>query len=227
VDVAAATGKNGRPASARLVQGLAGSTSPAATGGNSVEVSEFLLGFVGVVIGLGVADLLTSFHKLLRARGRVRWDWLTVFYAVYMLYALIIMFWWQFDYPPRGTSYTIWAFIPNFIYLASAFLMVASALPDDVPASGIDLREYYLETLKYRWGLVAVTRAVNLMQGIYYNLIVAPITREAVAMVIGYTILLALSLIAMRLRATWYQCSLIVALFCLSSFVNLFRPIGP
>jgi hypothetical protein len=48
-----------------------------------------VLALFGVVIGLGVTDLLTSFHKLLRAGAKVKWDWLTLAYALMMLYALI------------------------------------------------------------------------------------------------------------------------------------------
>lgn len=192
-----------------------------------MSLNEFLLGFIGVVIGLGVADLLTSFHKLLRAGQRVKWDWLTLLYATYMLYSLVIMFWWQFGNPPPGTTLTIWEFLPNFIYLAAGFLMVASALPDDVPVEGLRLRDYYLETLRYRWGLFAVTRALILLQGIYFNLILIPVTLDAAALAAVHFLILVLAILAMRIRAAWYQGGLLVLLFLLSSMVNLFRPIGP
>jgi hypothetical protein len=192
-----------------------------------MSLNEFLLGFIGVVIGLGVADLLISFHKLLRAGSRVKWDWLTLLYAVYMLYSLIIMFWWQFGDPPAGATLTIWEFLPTFVYLATGFLMVASALPDDVPAEGIDLRVYYLETLGYRWSLFVVTRALNLLQGIYFNLILIDVTPKAIGVVVIYFLILVLAALAMRIRATWYQATLLILLFTLSSLINLFRPIGP
>ncbi|MDF7774920.1 hypothetical protein P1X14_06665 [Sphingomonas sp. AOB5] len=114
-----------------------------------MSLNELVLAFIGVVIGLGVADLLTSFHKLLRAGSRVKWDWLTIVYAVMMLYSMIVFWWWQFGYPGTQTL-TIAAFLINFVFLVISFLMVAAALPDEVPAEGIDLRAFYLETLAHR-----------------------------------------------------------------------------
>ncbi len=67
-----------------------------------MSLTGFMLAFTGIIIGLGVADLLTSFHKLLRASGRVRWDWLTLLYAAYMLFGMIVFWWWQFGYPGRA-----------------------------------------------------------------------------------------------------------------------------
>ena len=40
-----------------------------------MSIADFVLAFVGIIIGLGVADLLISLHKLLRAGRRVKWHW--------------------------------------------------------------------------------------------------------------------------------------------------------
>ncbi len=39
---------------------------------------ECLLALVSILVGLAVADLSISFHHLLRARHRIRWDWLSL-----------------------------------------------------------------------------------------------------------------------------------------------------
>lgn len=56
---------------------------------------EYLLALVSILIGLAVADLATCMHRLLRARSRVRWDWLPLASALIVM-LLILQFWWGF-----------------------------------------------------------------------------------------------------------------------------------
>ena len=43
-----------------------------------IRAFEFALGLFSVLIGLAIADVAASFHRLMRARPRVRWDPLTL-----------------------------------------------------------------------------------------------------------------------------------------------------
>jgi hypothetical protein len=188
-----------------------------------MSLDEFVLAFTGVVIGLGVADLLTSFHKLLRAGSRVKWDWLTLLYATYMLFGLVIFWRWQFGYPPEGQTFTIIYFLPNFLFLALAFLMVASALPDDVPPEGIDLRDFYFRTVVHRWGLLAASLAGNLALLIWVSVFDKP---DWLGLgIIGGCLLLAL--LAIRFRVVWFHGSILGVLLLVSAYANLFAPFGP
>lgn len=122
-----------------------------------MSAAEFLLGFVGIIIGLGVADLLTSLHRLLRAGRQVRWHWATPSLAILMLLVTLVLWWWSFLWFSEVRSATIADFIPKFLVLVVGFLMMASALPDDVPDSGIDLRQFYLSSRIHLWSLMSVT----------------------------------------------------------------------
>lgn len=123
---------------------------------------EFILGFAGIVIGLGVTDLLTSLHRLLRAAARVRWDWLALSFAALMLFASVVFWWLSFDWYRASTSITVAEFLPMLVFLCLSFLMMAAALPDDAPAEGIDLREFYLGTRIHRWSLVSLSLFFNI-----------------------------------------------------------------
>jgi len=46
---------------------------------------EFALGLFAVLIGLAVADVATSFHRLMRNRTKVKWDPLALVAALYSL----------------------------------------------------------------------------------------------------------------------------------------------
>ena len=190
-----------------------------------MSTNEFVLGLVGVVIGLGIADLLTSFHKLLRAGSRVKWDWLTLAYAVMMLYSLIVFWWWQFGFPGDGVKLTIAGFLPNFIFLALTFLMAASALPDEVPAEGLSLRTFYLESLRYRWALLTV----SLMYAIAMNsyAIIERRLWELLWWEIPTVASVILGALAIRVRATWFQALAIGWIIAVTSYFNLFKAVGP
>jgi len=114
---------------------------------------EYVLALVSILIGLAVADLSGSLHRLLRARQRVRWDWLTIAAALLVM-MLILEFWWVFY--GLGTS-VAWTHYGAFLVLAASlvcmFLLASATLPDEVPEEGIDLRSYYRQNGRYFWSL--------------------------------------------------------------------------
>ena len=189
-----------------------------------MSLTEFVLAFTGIVIGLGVADLLTSLHKLLRAGSKVKWDWLTLFYAAYMLFGLIIFWWWQFGYPGQGKTLTILQFLPSFLFLALAFLMAASALPDDVPAEGLDLRVFYNNTVGHRWGLLSASLASNLAAIVWRSMTSGVVIWVGIAVLFSCTFL---ALLALRFRKAGFHAFVLVWLFISSGFGALLYPIGP
>jgi len=118
-----------------------------------VSPFEYVLALVSILIGLAVADLSGSLHRLLRARQRVRWDWIPLAAALLVM-MLILEFWWIFY--GLGTS-VAWTHYSAFLVLAASlvcmFLLASATLPDDVPEEGIDLSVYYRENGRYFWGL--------------------------------------------------------------------------
>lgn len=114
---------------------------------------EYVLPMVSILIGLAVGDLSMSLHRLLRARRRVRWDWLPLAAALLVL-LLILEFWWAFYGMGRADVWTrYWAFLILGAALVSIFLLASAALPDAVPDAGLDLAEYYDENRRYFWAM--------------------------------------------------------------------------
>ena len=129
---------------------------------------EYILPLVSVLVGLAVADLAVSLHRLLRRRRRVRWDALPLATALLAVLAVLEV-WWIF-YDAREAAYftTLGGFLPLAAQLFLLFLLNAAALPDDVPAEGLDLRAFYDANGPYFWSLFAayiafilVTRVVG------------------------------------------------------------------
>ena len=124
----------------------------------------FLVPLVSVFVGLAVTDVAKSLHVLLRARARVRWDWLPLaaaFAPVLSAWGL----WWRLFSSADATAFlTLGGFLPLAAELVVLYLLNAASLPDEVPASGLDLRDFYHANARYFWTLYAVFVAAVVVQ---------------------------------------------------------------
>jgi hypothetical protein len=119
---------------------------------------EYITALVAVVIGLAIADLATSLHRLLRYRKMVRWDWVAPLAALLVLVELFNL-WWRW----RGfTGTTMGAVVPYFVALILIYLAASIALPDEVPEGGLDLGAYFDEVRNYFWFVYTTYVAVIL-----------------------------------------------------------------
>lgn len=117
---------------------------------------EYMLPMVSILVGLAIGDLSLSLHRLLRARRRVRWDWLPLGAALLVL-LLILQFWWAFYAVGRAEVWTrYWSFLVLSAGLIAMFLLASAALPDAIPDEGLDLSAYYEENRRYFWVLFAL-----------------------------------------------------------------------
>lgn len=102
-----------------------------------MDIGGYWATFVSIVLGLGLADLLMNFHRLLHERKRVDWDVLPLAWAVIAL-LWIVNYWWAV-----AANLTGWNEARVVLELAIAalppvllFLIAASLLPRAMPADG-------------------------------------------------------------------------------------------
>ena len=189
-----------------------------------MSIADFVLAFVGIIIGLGVADLLVSLHKLLRAGRRVKWHWATPTLAALMLLVTLVLWWWSFVWLNDIESETIADFLPKFLVLVVAFLMMAAALPDDVPDSGIDLRQFYFSSRVHLWSLMSLTLATVLVIYIADQWSVG--VPNLLAIVWPTMISVALAVIATLTARMWVHALALGWIFAVTVHNNLFMPIA-
>jgi hypothetical protein len=116
---------------------------------------EYILPLIAVLVGIAISDVAVSLHRLLRARHRVKWDWLPLAGTVLALLAFMEV-WWTFYASREGEFFTsLGGFLPLVGQLLILFLLTAAALPDEVPDEGIDLRSFYDQNGSYYWTLFA------------------------------------------------------------------------
>lgn len=179
-----------------------------------MSVSEYVLAFVTLLLGLAITDLLASFHKLLRAWRRVKWDWLTPLLALLMLFGAVLFWWLCYAWFSGVQSISILQFLPKLAFLAVNVLMIVSVLPDDVPEEGIDLRTFYIESRVHIWSLVTI--------GFILSIAVNMIDRGPTAFASfqpyrNLSASLLLSLLALWSRKVWVQVTSMVGIFAVQT----------
>lgn len=118
-----------------------------------MTAGDYVAAFASIIVALAVTDLAHSMHRLLRARKRVRWDWLPLAVALLILLATL-QFWWAFfDVWRSANEFALGGFLPAFFSLLILFFCASAALPDECPSEGLDLAAYYAETRTYFWTL--------------------------------------------------------------------------
>jgi hypothetical protein len=103
-----------------------------------MDISGYWATLVSIIIGLGLADVLVNFHRLLAERDRVRWDALPLIWTLSVL-LLLLNYWWASALSRDGAAsadtaaeFGLTATIPILL-----FLVCASALPRRLPAEGL------------------------------------------------------------------------------------------
>jgi|WetSurMetagenome_2_1015567.scaffolds.fasta_scaffold231107_2 hypothetical protein len=117
---------------------------------------EYLLLFAAIILGLAVSDLAISLHKLMAARGRVRWDWLAPMAAIVAFLKIVTQWWTWFAAEGIAKALTFEMYLVVLVESVLLFLLAAAALPDDVPEKGIDLRAFFNGTRRRFWLLFAL-----------------------------------------------------------------------
>jgi hypothetical protein len=131
-----------------------------------MSVVEYVSVFVSIVLGLAVAELGSGFHKLMRARKRVCWDWMSLALAFVMLLEIVQFWWLSHDWYTQTPELRLIEFLPTLLLFLLIYLMAAAVLPDEVPEQGLDLRRFYVGTSTYFWSLVLImTVALILIRG--------------------------------------------------------------
>jgi hypothetical protein len=181
-----------------------------------VTYFEYAAIYFGIIVGLAIANILSSVHKLVEAGLRVRWGWMAPASAGYAATLTINEFWYLWGRQHDMGHRTILTWYPLAIAFALLFLMCAAALPDDAAGGDLDLAQYYMENRKRFWGFSAALHAFNLLSwAIRFAIIGATIQfarDHAGAMLLNATEFV-LSLTLVFTPAKWWHVTVLVGLW--------------
>jgi hypothetical protein len=121
-----------------------------------------------VLIGLAVADIAASFHRLLRHKAQVRWDPLALLAACYALCMAVYMWFDIWGVRHFGITRHFLFYLGLVAELFVLYLIAAASLPDEASGS-VDLREYYLQNRRHYWLLVTLFQFGYFAFGVYFS----------------------------------------------------------
>ena len=155
-----------------------------------IRAFEFALGLFAVLIGLAIADVATSLHRLLRSPARVHWDPLALLAAAFAIVITVGM-WFDLWGIRQATSvrhfFLYLVLVALFLVL---FLIAASSLPDGT-SDGVDLRDFYSRNHRYFWSLVTVFEISYVALGIHFlGSVIDRIPRAQILLVVAQWVVL-------------------------------------
>ena len=121
---------------------------------------SYLSAFVTIVLALGLSDLLTSLHRLLRNARTVKWAALPMAAALFVLLALLSEFFtiWNLTAIAQVTfGGLLILLLPTFF----VFLAASAVLPDEIGAEGFDLDRFYFGNRLYFYLTLAAAFAAD------------------------------------------------------------------
>lgn len=168
---------------------------------------------ITIIFGLMLTELFASMHRLIRNRRRVRWHWLPLL-VTWLVLAMILKNWWGLAFIGGDDAWVSgWKFFFYGHLLLLLYLVASAVLPDEVPAEGLDLREFYIGNCRYFWGVQACVYLLLLVYTILQPVFTeVPLNWQAVVpnVVMG-TIALSLAMI----RRVGYHAVIVVVIVLL------------
>jgi len=134
-----------------------------------MTAAGYVLALITIISGLAISDVVISLNRLIRRHRQVRWDWLPLVGAGLATGSIVVSWWfgWQAALDP-AYSPTFGFFLLVLLQLIILYLFACAALPDEIPAEGLDLRAYYDANGRYFWGLYAVLAGVFIAKDLVY-----------------------------------------------------------
>jgi hypothetical protein len=149
-----------------------------------IRAFEFAIGVFAVLIGLAIADIATSFQRLLGSQSTVKWDPLTLLAAAYALCMAIYMWFDLWGVRNFAATRNFLFYIGLFAELFVLYLIAASSLPAD--GTDHDLREFYSRNRRRFWFLILLFQIGYVAAGFYF-------TSGSIAKLPGVVVALALT----------------------------------
>jgi hypothetical protein len=128
---------------------------------------DYALGLVSILVGLALADVAASLHRLLRQARLVRWDGRVVLCVALVIITITGMWFevWSIRSVKAVLSYPF--YLSLFVEFMVLFLVCAACLPDE-PEKGCDLGAFYENNRIYLWSLFALFQTSFFLHWIYF-----------------------------------------------------------
>jgi len=131
---------------------------------------EHSIALISVIVGLGLTELLGNFNRLMCVRREVRWDGLSLAWALLAI-LLVNNYWWGMyqGYVSATSASSAATFLVGLSLPVLLYLICAAALPNARTSAGRDMRTSYLAESEYFFALVLLYIVATLVQALVVN----------------------------------------------------------
>ncbi|HVH66681.1 MAG TPA: hypothetical protein VM716_02335 [Gemmatimonadales bacterium] len=133
-----------------------------------MDAFSYLSILLSIIIGLGLAQILTALGRIIRHRDRVRSDWLPLLWAVVLL-VIYVQVWWSMFGLRHISEWKFVSFAAVLAQTASLYLMAAFVLPEQVGDEPVDLSAYYDQHHRWFFGSLLATLVISVVKDVIVN----------------------------------------------------------
>jgi hypothetical protein len=126
---------------------------------------SYLSVFISLIIGLGVAHLLTGSAALIRSRREVRLWWPTPLWMA-TTFLIQVQTWWAMFTLRTVADWSFAAFLVVLLQPVAIFMMAALIVPAAATGRTIDLREDYFRESRWFFSALLVALAASLAKNL-------------------------------------------------------------
>ena len=128
---------------------------------------DYAVGLITILVGLALADVCVSLHKLLRQGPAVRWDGRVILLVAFVITVITGM--WFSVWGIRAVSAVLWFpfYLTLFLEFMVLFLVCAACLPDNA-AEHRDLGAFYEQNRRYVWSLFTLFQTSFFCHWLYF-----------------------------------------------------------
>jgi len=130
---------------------------------------EYAVGLISLIVGLALADIAVSLHRLIKHRSVVRWSPFSIIAVVLVAFQCIAMWYDSWFLRTVADRFGIFFYITILLELFLLFLAASAVLPDE-REDGWDLAVYHDRQRRYLWTLMSLFYGSYALHWIYFQI---------------------------------------------------------
>ncbi len=155
-----------------------------------MSLFEFLMVLVSIIVGLGIAEILTGTAKAIRRRGSIDGYW-PLGVLVALLFVALLQQWWEIWEFHTVSEWTFHGLLMMLAGPVGLFLMAHLVFPE--PMKGANLQKHYYGAMRPLWwvGLLTIASSTLFRPLIFQDSLIAI---EEASSFIGFFVILVLAM---------------------------------
>lgn len=128
-----------------------------------MDAFSYLSVLLSIIVGLGMAQVLTALGRLIRSSDTVVWYWPPLVWAAALL-VIYVQVWWSMFALRSYADWTFGTFLIVLLQNVSLYMMAAVILPEGSEDHSLDLRIHYERQSSWFFGFFAATLVISVLK---------------------------------------------------------------